>query len=76
MKNRIKNYAMFEAIEQSQRLEPNIAKILNDQIKNELMSSQVYRGMSCWLDDKGWIGASRYYFKTAQEELAHMDKVY
>lgn len=28
------------------------------------------------LDDKGWIGGSKYYFKTAQEELGHMDKVY
>jgi ferritin len=76
MKSRIKKYATFEAVEQKGRLSAGINKLLNEQIKNELVSSQTYRAMSCWLDDKGWIGASRYYFKTAQEELGHMDKVY
>jgi ferritin len=32
--------------------------------------------MSCWCDDKGWIDASKYFFKSAQEELVHMDKIY
>lgn len=72
----IKSFKVFEGIEQEVRLSANVAEILNMQIKNELMSSQIYRGMSCWLDDKGWIGASKYFFKSAQEELVHMDKVY
>lgn len=46
-----------EQIEQMPRLSQTIANILNAQIKNELVSSQIYRGMSAWLDDKGWIGA-------------------
>ena len=76
MKNHIKKFEVFESIEQQSRVSNKLVDILNLQIKNELQSSQIYRAMSCWLDDKGWIGASRYYFKPAQEELTHMDKVY
>ena len=65
-----------EQIEQMPRLSQTIADILNAQIKNELVSSQIYRGMSAWLDNKGWMGASKYYFKTGGEELVHMDKIY
>lgn len=64
------------AIAQVGRLSDEITAILNTQIKNELMSSQLYLGMTCFLDDKGWIGASKYYFKTAKEELNHMNKIY
>lgn len=63
-------------IEQQSRLSATILAILNNQIKNELQSSQIYRAMSCWLDDKGWIDASKYYFKSASEELNHMNKIY
>src|SRR5574343_1083891 len=65
-----------ESIQQEERLSKTITDVLNAQIKNEAMSSQIYLGMTCWLDDTGWIGASKYYFKTAQEELAHMNKIY
>lgn len=69
-------FSLFEGIEDKGRLSDKITGILNKQIKNELLSSQIYRGMSCWLDDKGWIDASKYFFKSAQEELVHMEKVY
>jgi ferritin len=65
-----------EAIENDKRLDDKIVAIINEQIKNELESSQIYRGMTCWLDDKGWISASKYFFKSAQEELVHQDKFY
>lgn len=65
-----------EEVEQIPRLSQSILDVLNAQIKNELVSSQIYRGMSCYLDDKGWPGASKYFFKIGGEELAHMDKVY
>lgn len=65
-----------EAIEQMPRLSNTVLDALNAQIKNELVSSQIYRGMSVWLDDKGWPGATKYYFKTGGEELIHMDKIY
>ena len=67
---------MNESIQQEERLSKAITDVLNAQIKNEAMSSQIYLGMTCWLDDTGWIGASKYYFKTAQEELVHMNKIY
>ncbi len=69
-------FSLFEGIEDEGRLSEEITEILNKQIKNELMSSQIYRGISCWCDDKGWIDASKYYFKSAQEELVHQDKIY
>lgn len=64
------------ALENVGRLSNEVTLILNNQIKNELMSSLIYQGMTCWLDDKGWIGASKYYFKTSKEELNHMNKIY
>lgn len=75
MKN-IKLFEQFDGIEDKPRLTDKVTKLLNEQIKNELESSQIYRSMSCWTDDKGWIGASKYYFNSAKEELTHMDKLY
>ena len=69
-------FSLFEGVEKEGRLSEKITKILNEQIKNELMSSQIYRGMTCWLDNDGWIEAPKYYFKSAQEELTHQDKIY
>ncbi len=63
-------------LEDVKRLSNNILNLLNTQIKNELQSSQIYRGMSAQADDNGQIGASKYYFKTGGEELVHMDKIY
>jgi ferritin len=69
-------FSLFEGIENEGRLSEKITKILNDQIKNELQSSQIYRGMTCWLDNAGWNDAAKYFFKSSQEELIHMDKIY
>lgn len=68
--------AVSGLLENKPRLSEAILSLLNTQIKNELQSSQIYKGVSCWLDDNGWIGASKYYFKSAAEELTHMDKIY
>jgi len=76
MKNKVVPFSLFESIEKEGRLSETITEILNKQIKNELQSSQIYRGMSCWLDDEGWIDGAKYFFKAAQEELTHMDKIY
>jgi ferritin len=70
-----KIFKFNEAIENDERLSNKIVSILNEQIHNELQSSQIYRGMSCWLDNN-FIEASKYFFKSAQEELTHMDKIY
>jgi len=68
--------AKKNSIEQKPRLSKGITGILNKQIENELYSSQIYRSFSAWLDDEGWIGGSELFFKYADEELAHMSKVY
>lgn len=72
----IKLFEQFSGIEDKERLSDSIVKLLNEQIKNELDSSQIYRAMSCWADDQGLPNACAYYFKSAQEELVHMDKIY
>lgn len=59
-----------------ERLSETILLILNDQIKNELDSSQIYRGMSCWLDDQKWPEGTKLFFQYADEELIHMSKIY
>jgi ferritin len=75
MKN-IKLFEQFSGIEDKERLSEPIVKILNEQIKNELESSQIYRSMSCWCDNEGWIGGQKLFFKYADEELLHMTKIY
>ena len=75
----IKSFSLFTesiSIENKERLLPEIIEILNLQIANELESSQIYRGMSCWLDDNGWVEATGYFFKSSDEELNHMRKIY
>ena len=75
MKN-IQLFESFNGIEDKPRLTESMVKILNEQIKNELDSSQIYRAISCWCDDKGLVNACKYYFKSASEELSHMEKIY
>jgi ferritin len=65
-----------EAIVDEERLGKKVIEILNKQIKNELNSSQMYRAMSCWLDDQKWPASVKVFFKYADEELTHMTKIY
>ena len=58
------------------RLSNTILSILNEQIKNELDSSQIYREMACWMNDKKWPAGTNLFFKYADEELLHMSKIY
>lgn len=76
MKRYVKLFEGFSGIEDKARLSQNIASMLNDQIQKELESSQIYRAMSCWFDDKGWPGGTKLFFKYANEELTHMNKIY
>jgi len=59
-----------------ERLSKTVLAILNEQTKNELLSSQIYRGMSCWLNDAKWPEGTKLFFKYADEELTHMSKIY
>ena len=57
------------------RLSPQIEKILNLQIANELNSSKLYRAMSNGLEYSGWNGAAKLWKKYAEEESKHAEKV-
>lgn len=76
MTRHVKLFESFSGIEDKARLSQNISSMLNDQIQRELESSQIYRAISCWMDDKGWTGGQKLFFKYADEELVHMNKLY
>lgn len=48
-------------------------KILNYRIEQEDYSSRVYLAMSMWLDDKGYVNASKLWRKYSDEERGHAD---
>jgi len=48
-------------------------KYLNKRIKEEDYSSRVYLAMSMWLDDKGFVNASKLWRKYSDEERGHAD---
>jgi large subunit ribosomal protein L21 len=60
----------------SQFRDDKIIILLNKQIKNELDSSQLYRAISCWLDNEGWLASSKYFNKKAYnyESLNHQNR--
>lgn len=76
LKNKVNTLQNNTQIEFRKRLSDDIISILNQQIANELQSSQIYRGMACWLDNAGWNNAPKYFMKSADEELTHMKKIY
>ncbi len=49
---------------------------LNDQINLEFFSSNLYLQMSAWCEDKGFDGASAFLRSHAQEEMAHMHRLF
>ncbi|MGE5942864.1 MAG: ferritin [Flavobacteriales bacterium] len=56
-------------------LSKNIEKALNNQIKIEAESSQIYLAMACWAEVKGLEGVAGFMFKQSQEERDHMLKL-
>jgi len=48
-------------------------KMLNYRIEQEDYSSRVYLAMSMWLDDKGYMNASKLWKKYSDEERTHAD---
>ena len=56
-------------------LTKNIEKALNNQIKIEAESSQIYLAMACWAEVKGLEGVARFMYKQSDEEREHMLKL-
>ncbi|WP_330443422.1 ferritin [Flavobacterium sp. C4GT6] len=48
---------------------------LNEQIKVEAESSQIYLAMASWAEVKGFEGIATFMFKQSDEERAHMLKL-
>ncbi|MCI7480342.1 non-heme ferritin [[Pasteurella] aerogenes] len=53
-----------------------ITKKLNEQINLEFYSSNVYLQMSAWCANKGFEGAAAFFLRHADEEMAHMQKLF
>ena len=56
-------------------LSNNIEKALNEQIKIEAESSQVYLAMASWAETQGFEGVSSFMYKHSDEERMHMLKL-
>ena len=56
-------------------LQKSIEKALNDQIRIEAESSQIYLAMACWAEVKGLEGVAGFMFNQSNEERDHMLKL-
>jgi len=56
-------------------LTEKIEKALNEQIKIEAESSQVYLAMASWAEKQGFEGVSSFMYAHSDEERAHMLKL-
>lgn len=56
-------------------LTKNIESLLNQQIKIEAESSQIYLSMACWADTHGLDGIAQFMYTQSDEERTHMLKL-
>lgn len=56
-------------------LKDTIEKALNNQIKSEAQSSQIYLAMASWAETKGLGGTAQFLYKHSDEERMHMLKL-
>ena len=56
-------------------LSKKIEEALNNQIKIEAESSQIYLAMACWAEVKGLEGISNFMYAQSDEERDHMLKL-
>ncbi|WP_191858259.1 ferritin [Hanstruepera ponticola] len=56
-------------------LSKKIEKALNDQIRIEAESSQIYLAMACWAEVKGLEGVAGFMYSQSDEERTHMLKL-
>ncbi len=56
-------------------LSKNVLSALNNQIKMEGDSSQVYLAMASWAEVQGFEGISTFMYKQSDEERMHMLKL-
>ena len=56
-------------------LSKKIEKALNDQVRVEAESSQIYLSMACWAEVKGLEGVAKFMYAQSDEERLHMLKL-
>lgn len=56
-------------------LSQNLEKALNEQIKIEGDSSQIYLAMACWAECQGFEGIASFMYAQSDEERMHMLKL-
>ncbi|WP_053990432.1 ferritin [Mangrovimonas sp. TPBH4] len=56
-------------------LSKSIEKALNNQIRIEAESSQIYLAMACWAEVKGLEGVANFMYDQSDEERMHMLKL-
>lgn len=57
-------------------LNQKIEDVLNAQIKMEAQSSALYLAIAAWCGAKGYDNSSEFFFSQAEEERAHMLKLF
>ena len=56
-------------------LSNSVLKALNDQIRYEAESSQIYLSMASWAETNGFEGVAEFMFAQSDEERMHMLKI-
>lgn len=56
-------------------LSKTVQEALNNQIRVEAQSSQIYLAMACWAEVKGLEGISNFMYEQSNEEREHMLKL-
>lgn len=57
-------------------LKPEVQDILNKQVQIEGNASQKYLAMAAWCEGKGLANSANYFYTQAEEERAHMIKIF
>ncbi len=57
-------------------LSEKINKALNEQIAKEAFASSAYLAMASWCEQKGYEGATNFFYKQSEEERMHMMKIF
>ena len=57
------------------RIPKEVAKMLNEQIAQENLSSFAYLAQAVWCDRKGYTGAAKFLYKQSADERKHMLRI-
>ena len=66
---------MLRILNKYNMLSKRVEKTLNDQVRIEAESSQIYLAMASWAENKGLAGVSEFLYDQSDEERTHMLKI-